>query len=284
MTMKLTVLGSGSPEPHARRASSGYLLEIGQDRILFDCGGGVFDNLVRSGRRPSEITHIFFSHLHSDHMMDYARLVHAAWDEGGRPARVFGPAPIDRITQGYFGSEGVFAHDLRARTEFLPSREVWVARGGTLPRPWPAPEVTEIEPGHSFEGDEWSLTSCEVPHAQPHLQCMAFAVVHGGRKFVYSGDAGICDALEVLVQDADLLLHWCYRLSGETVHPEMAALTPTPADIAQMAERNGVKKLLLTHFRAHVDTESGRDSALADLARHFSGEGGIAEDLTRFRI
>jgi len=88
--MKLTVLGSGSPEAYIRRASTGYLVEIGTDRILLDCGGGVFDNLVRSGRLPSDITHLFLSHLHTDHMMDYARLVHAAWDEGAPPLKVWG--------------------------------------------------------------------------------------------------------------------------------------------------------------------------------------------------
>lgn len=88
--MKLTILGSGSPEAYLRRASSGYLVEVGPDRILFDCGGGVFDNLLRSGRLPSDVTHIVFFHLHSDHMMDYARLVHAAWDEGGAPIKCSG--------------------------------------------------------------------------------------------------------------------------------------------------------------------------------------------------
>ena len=68
--MKVTVLGSGSPEAYARRASSGYLVEVAGDRLLFDCGGGVFDNLLRAGHRPSKIDHLFFSHLHSDHMMD----------------------------------------------------------------------------------------------------------------------------------------------------------------------------------------------------------------------
>lgn len=68
--MRLTILGSGSPEAYARRASSGFLLEVGQDRILFDCGGGVVDNLIRSGRLPKNVTHLFFTHYHSDHMMD----------------------------------------------------------------------------------------------------------------------------------------------------------------------------------------------------------------------
>lgn len=43
------------------------------------------------------------------------------------------------FTEGYFGPEGVLSHDLRARTELLPSLEVWKARGGTIPRSWPAP-------------------------------------------------------------------------------------------------------------------------------------------------
>ena len=174
--MNLTILGSGSPEAYIRRASSGYLVEVGTDCILFDCGGGVFDNLLRSGRQPSDITHIIFTHLHSDHMMDYARLIHAAWDEGGAPLKIYGPAPIRQITEGYFGTNGVLSHDLRARTELPQSQEVWVARGGTLPRPWPAPEIHEIRAGNRIEGNGWCIDSATAPHAQPFLECMAFAL------------------------------------------------------------------------------------------------------------
>lgn len=277
--MKLTILGSGSPEAYARRASTGYLLETGRDRILFDCGGGVFDNLLRAGLRPSDITHLFFSHLHSDHMMDYARLVHAAWDEGGAPLRVFGPPPIARITQGYFGPDGVLSHDLRARTELVPSQEVWKARGGTLPRPWPAPQVTEIPTDFAFGGDGWRLTACEVPHAQPLLQCMAFAVEAEGRKFVYSGDAGQCPALDALARDADLLLHWCYRLDGQAMIPMMERLTPTPSEIAATAKSANVKRLILTHFRVNMDSPENHEAALQALRSGFGEAVSIAEDL-----
>ncbi len=282
--MKLTILGSGSPEAHIRRASSGYLVEIGDDRILFDCGGGVFDNLVRSGRLPSDITHLFFSHLHSDHMMDYARLVHAAWDEGGSPLNVWGPAPIARITEGYFGKDGALSADLYARTELEASREVWVSRGGSLPRPWPRPNVVEIEPGFSHSENGWTLKSCSVPHAQPAFDCMAFSVESQGAKFVYSGDAAMCGELEELSRDADLLLHWCYRLSDETMNPALAKMSPTPADAARMAARAGVRQLMLTHFRVHMDTDEGHRSALADLKRHFNGPSAIVEDLQTFEI
>ncbi|WP_171169394.1 MBL fold metallo-hydrolase [Ruegeria sp. HKCCA0370] len=282
--MKLTILGSGSPEAYVRRASSGYLLEVGNDVILFDCGGGVFDNLLRSGCSPSDITHLFFTHLHTDHMMDYARLVHAAWDEGAAPLKVFGPPPIAQVTEGYFGPGGVLSHDLRARTEFVPSQEVWKARGGSLPRPWPTPQVQEIEPGFSYERKDWLLTSCEVPHAQPFLSCLAFSVQSEGKKFVYSGDAGLCDDLSALAKNADLLLHWCYRLDGEPAHPMMANLTPSPFEIASNAHSNGVKQLLLTHFRVHMDSEPSHTAALNNIKSVFQGAFGIVEDLQEYTL
>ncbi|MDA4848510.1 MBL fold metallo-hydrolase [Hoeflea poritis] len=282
--MKLTVLGSGSPEAYIRRASSGYLLEVGEDKILFDCGGGVFDNLVRSGRLPSDITHLFFSHLHTDHMMDYARLVHAAWDEGAKPLLVWGPKPIARQSELLFGREGVLSPDLIARTELAPSQQVWVARGGTLPRAWPSPQVTEISPGFAFEGNGWMLKSCEVPHAQPAFDCMAFSVESGDKKFVYSGDAGICDPLRKLARDADFLLHWCYCLTGEEVHPAIKQNSPNPAEIAQMAESSGVKRLLISHFRIHMDTEEGHERTRNDLEANFNGPASVAEDLEVYEI
>ena len=282
--MKLTVLGSGSPEAYARRASSGYLLEAGEDRILFDCGGGVVDNLIRSGRLPKDITHLFFTHYHSDHMIDYARLVHAAWDEGGAPLKVFGPKPIVEITEKIFGPDGFLNHDLRARTELEQSQQVWVARGGTLPRPWPAPQVTEVAAGFTYEGDNWKLLSATATHAQPFLDCLGFPVVSDGKKLVYSGDTGINPEMTELCREADLLLHWCYRGSGEELHPVMMDICPDPGEVADMAQSVGVKRLFLSHFRIHMDSEEGHQKALADMQTRFAGESGIVEDLDTFEI
>jgi len=282
--MKVMLLGTGSPEAYVRRASAGFLVEAGADRILLDCGSDVVDRLLQAGRLPSDITHIIFSHLHSDHMMDYARLVHAAWDEGGRPIKVFGPSPITEISEKLFGPDGVFSHDLQARTELPPSQAVWQARGGSLPRPWPAPDVTEISPRETIEGDGWRLTSCPVPHAQPILTCMALRIDAGGKSVVYSGDAGHNAAFETLCGGADLLLHWCYRLTGDERYPALVPLTPTPVEIAGLAERAGVKRLVLTHFRVQMDADGVHEKVLADLAANFSGEASIAEDLDEIQI
>ena len=282
--MKLTILGSGSPEAYARRASSGYLIEIGKDRILLDCGGGVVDNLIRSGRLPRDITHLFFTHYHSDHMMDYARLVHAAWDEGAPPLKVFGPPPLVEITQGYFGRNGVLSNDLRARTKLPQSQQVWVARGGTLPRPWPAPELTEIQPGFTYQSDGWQLSCAQATHAQPILECLGFAIESEGKKFVYSGDTGINPDITELCRDADFLLHWCYRGTGEQLHPALQEFAPDPIEIADMARSANVKRLYLTHFRIHMDSDDGHQKAEAALVERFGGKASVVEDLDVFDI
>ena len=280
--MKLTILGSGSPEAYDRRASSGYLIETGPHKILLDCGGGVMDNLLRIGLLPKDITHLFFSHLHSDHMMDYARLVHAAWDEGAAPLQVFGPAPIAEITRRYFGPEGALAFDLVARTELPQSQEVWVARGGTLPRPWPAPDVTEIDAGFAMDFDGFRIEAAMATHAEPFLTCLALAVEADGKRFVYSGDTGICDSVRNLCQDADFLLHWCYRLASDQSSEAMKSTTPNPVEIFEMASVAGVGRVGLTHFRKHMDRDFDPAVLEGDLARKLMAC--VVEDLDRFEI
>ncbi len=282
--MKITCLGTGCPEPNQLRASSGYLVEVGQDTILLDCGGGVFDRLIQTGRKPSDITHLFFTHLHSDHMMDYARLVHAAWDEGGKPLKVFGPAPIASITEKLFGRDGVFATDLIARTENAGSQEVWIERGGSLPRPWPAPEINEVEPGFSYEANGWTLTSCTAPHAQPQLECMAFRVDASDLSFVYSGDSALCNQVENLAQDADLLIHWCYRLSSDVSSKFIRKMSPDPIEIGKLAARCNVGRVLVTHLRSSMDTNDIHRQIRSELRNHFSGPADIAEDLIEINL
>jgi ribonuclease Z len=279
--MKITLLGTGSPEAHARRASSGCLVETAGERTLIDCGGGVFDRLLAAGLRPSDLDRLVFTHLHSDHMMDYARLVHARWDERGADLPVWGPAPIAEITGRFFGPEGAFAFDLAARTGLPQSRAVWVARGGALPRPWPAPAVTEVATGFSRDG----LTAFEVPHAQPYLTCLGWRIEAEGRVVVHAGDSGHNDALRAACRGADLLVHWCYRLSHEPLpDPAFAATTPGHLETARMAAEAGVKHLVLTHFRGHHDAPGVLDRARAEAQAVFPGRLTMAEDLTEITL
>ena len=59
-----------------------YLVDTGKDLIVLDHGPGAHHRLLEAGRKSTEVTHAFFTHLHYDHCMDYARLVLQRWDVG----------------------------------------------------------------------------------------------------------------------------------------------------------------------------------------------------------
>lgn len=57
--MKLTVLGSGSPEAYVRRASSGHLLEISGQRILLTAAVVSWTGCYKRGFSPLTSTFCF---------------------------------------------------------------------------------------------------------------------------------------------------------------------------------------------------------------------------------
>ena len=79
MAMKITLLGTGNPAPSLKRMGSGYIVEIADDVIVFDHGPGSHHRLLQTGKRASDVTHTFFSHLHYDHFVDFPRQVRLAF-------------------------------------------------------------------------------------------------------------------------------------------------------------------------------------------------------------
>lgn len=68
--MKLTILGSGTCVPYARRGSSGYAIELEGASMLLDCGSGATRSLARAGINYLGIDCLFLSHFHPDHTGD----------------------------------------------------------------------------------------------------------------------------------------------------------------------------------------------------------------------
>ena len=82
MTIALTLIGTGTPAPLAHRAGSSYLAEVGGQKLLFDCGPGSVRRLLEKGERLTEIGHLFLTHLHYDHCVDYGYFTLTRWDQG----------------------------------------------------------------------------------------------------------------------------------------------------------------------------------------------------------
>ncbi len=281
--MKLTLLGTGTPTPSLKRASSGYLIEIGGDVILMDHGPGSHHRLLEAGKRAVDVTHVFFSHLHYDHCSDYVRLLLTRWDQGADripELKVYGPPPIRRMTGLLFGDDGAFAPDINARIKHQGSIDIFVARGGTPPRRWPAPAITELKAGDTVQGEGWTLKVAPASHVQPYLECYAYRLDSAEGSVCYSGDSGgVAPALIELARGCDVLIHMNHYFSGTEPTDIYRVVCGNHEDVAQVAQAAGVKTLVLTHFLEQIDQPGLREHIVREIAKTYHGHIVWGEDL-----
>lgn len=286
--MKLTLLGTGTPTPSLKRQSSGYLVEIGTDKIVMDHGPGAHHRLIESGHRAVDVTHVLLSHLHYDHCMDYPRLVLQRWDMAASKApelKVFGPPPLKRMTEQLFGRDGVFWPDIHARTENQISLDIYVARGGVLPRRPPYPEVREILPGDVIEEKGWRATVARASHVQPQLECCAFRIDAAEGSLCYSGDSGgVCEDVIGLARGADVLVHMLHFMTGTEPSAAYRQGCGSHIDTAHVAQAAGVKTLVLSHMLEHIDRPGRRERILYEMSMIYDGTIIWGEDLMEIDV
>lgn len=273
--MKLTLLGTGTPMPSLERASSSYLLEIGDDLIMFDCGPGSYQRFLETGRSFNEITHLVFSHFHYDHCADFAAIALTRWDHlagAGDELKVYGPLHVKNFVEKLFGDEGAFAPDQDARTLHEASLGFFQARGGTATRARIAPVVTELQSDDSVKGDGWMLQAVEVPHAQPYLQCLGFRVDTETQSFCYSGDSSYTEAFIALAKDCDVMVHMCHRISGTELNKGALRSSAGHMDVAKIAAKAGAKKCVLTHLSEQMNVPGLPEKLINEIHTVYGGD------------
>ena len=253
---RLILLGTaGASNPKATRAGFSNAVVVGDVAYIVDCGEGVHRQAWRSGismhpdRRPaggSTVRSIFFTHLHSDHVIDYINLMLGFWPttrvdvfgpgEAGLPIPVFPPdrvvpvlfpdAPtpgIRVLTQKLFEA---FAYNINVRiadearkdvTANVFVHEVGVAHDGYVPDIDLAVVASgasihtaapPMEPVEIYPLDENGVrvTAILVQHA-PVFPAFAYRFDTPSGSAVFSGDTGPCDNVVRLAQGADYLVH-----------------------------------------------------------------------------
>lgn len=285
--MRIRLLGTGTPTPSLRRMSSGYLVETGERRILFDFGPGAYHRLLEAGVKPVQVTDVFFTHLHYDHCLDYIRLLMTRWDQGaGRipELNVYGPAHTAKMTELIISENGIFGPDLAARTELPMSQAVYVARGGTLPRAKPRPIVKELKGGDTVTGPGFTVKARAVIHAQPILECFGYRLEASGASFAYSGDAGPCKAMEELARGADVLVHMCHSISGSALNAEFEKCNGGHLEVARLAQAAGVRNLVASHISEQMDVPGVRERLIREMSEIYRGNLFFGEDLMEIPV
>jgi ribonuclease BN (tRNA processing enzyme) len=285
--MRIRLLGTGTPTPSLARMCSGYVVEVGNDVIVFDHGFGAHHRLLELGIPATKVTHFFCSHLHYDHMGDYPRLLLTRWDQGaGRipELKVYGPPPIAQVTQALFQEGGAFYPDLVARTEHMCSVSIYHARGGVGERAKPAPIVKEMRPNETVGENGWSVKAVGVAHFGPQLISYGFRLDTPEGAFVYSGDSGPCASMEKLSSGCDVLVHMCHYLSGTELCPEFAESCMGHRELARLGEKAGVKTLVISHVTEQIDQPGVRERVLREMGEIYKGNLVFGEDLMEIPV
>ncbi|HEV8308373.1 MAG TPA: MBL fold metallo-hydrolase [Methylomirabilota bacterium] len=273
--MRGYILGCGTPTPTAERYGSSYVLQLGDQYVMFDCGPATTYKLVKAGLVPTRVDYLFFTHHHFDHDVDYPAFLLTRWDQSvGREAvlQVFGPRPTEALTRGILDEkEGIFAHDWIARVNHPLSLNAYRRRGGVLPRKPPVVHARDVGPGQLVRGKDWEVRAAPAEHVQPWLDSLAHRVDSSQGSVVITGDTRPCASVVELARGADVMLCVCVFVQEDIDGtPEADAMCGSTA-AARMAQEAGVGTLVLVHQSQSLEEPGNMERALRDIGRVYDG-------------
>ncbi len=279
MATRLILLGTkGGPRPTPQfRGAPAQVILIDGVPYVIDCGSGVADKLVLAGVKLPDLRHVFVTHHHSDHVLDYGNLLLLAW-AAGLKTRVdsWGPPPLIGMTRLAFALNQV---DI----------EVRIANEG---RPDPRPLVVAhefAEPGMVMEDERVRVTAAIVPHG-PIKPAFAYRFDTADRSIVISGDTAYSQTLIELACGADVLVHEAIYVpaierllarnpSAVNLRQHLLLGHTTPEDAGRVATAAGVKMLVLSHLVPGDDPAVTDEIWLAEARRTYAGPIVVGRDL-----
>lgn len=247
-SINLTILGSGTLVPNGSRSSAGYFVELPDARIMLDCGAGTVHALARYGLPWEQMTHLFISHFHVDHAGEIASLLfafrHGMKTNRVEPFTIAGPRGLDRVIEGLKLAYGASLFE----TKFPVS-------------------IRMMAPGETLDlGSGSTLSVARTPHTRESL---AVKIESGGHTVCYTGDTGYDDELAHFFNKADLLISECSFFDPREGVPHLSV-----NEVARLASRAGVARLIVTHFYFEVDEAELKN----ELERGYKGEVMIGRD------
>ena len=281
--MRLHLLGSGCPSPSPDQYGSAFVLAVDDDLVLVDCGPATTYKMAKIGLAPKRVEHVFLTHHHFDHNADFPCFALTRWDQCTGvepPLRVFGPPPTVVFVDRLLGEGGAFHDDWRSRLEHPASHACHTQRGGTLPRPAPAVEATDLEPGATVESDAWRVTTSYVHHVEPTLQSLAYRFETGEGSVLFAGDCGDCPELRQLAQGVDSLVVACTHFGRAQTSAAIADVITGTTEVAEIAAEAGACRVVLTHVSPNFSKPGVKEKAIADVAQSYRGEILFPSELT----
>ncbi len=221
--MKIRVLGSGSGMPVLDRYCSAYLIEVDLQFYLIDAGEGVARQLIGQQIDPDQISDVFITHVHSDHLsglfmlLQWMHMTHRQ-----RSLQIYLPQGVLPGFQMVLSNFHIFQEKWPFRFQFQPIAEGIVFRRNGF-------QLSAIPNGHlsgnkniadkaGVGSDSYSFILSEKSH----------------KRVVYTSDVDSLAHLTVHREGVGILISECAHLSVD--------------DVIDFARQSGIPRIILTHI------------------------------------
>ena len=216
--MKVTIIGCDGAYPRVNGATSAYLIEDKNTRVLLDCGSGSISRL-QNHIELRELDGMIISHYHRDHYADlecmqFATMLDTFERKRENPLVIYGPGKEQMLTYKNFCIGKTF----KGKESFNIGNLTFETRLNK----------------HGVESYSIKVTN------------------EDGDCLVYTGDTGYYKELSEFCEDASLLIaeSSCYEYERGRISGHM-----TGGEAATVAEEAGVDTLILTHLPHYGDVE-----------------------------
>jgi len=304
-TLQVYFLGTAGALPTVHRNPACFLVRRGSDTLIFDCGEGAQQQMMRA-QTGFSVDAIFITHWHADHYLGLLGLVQTlAFNGRDEPLRLYGPEGVDEIVH-------VIEHLSTATMRFPVIGRV-LRPGDEVP--FDGYCVRAFATRHGMQSVGFMLVEDGRPGRFDREEAIALGVRPGplfgrlqrgeavtvtvdgeerevrpdqvlgpgrpGRSIAYTGDTRFVDLLRAGVpQGLDLLIH---DATYDDADRERAADVhhATAGEAGEAAARVGARRLALVHLSSRYTSSSAH---LRDAAAVFSGEVLVPDDLTMLEL
>src|SRR5215467_9747849 len=192
--IKVSLLGTGTPNPIMERFGPSILVQAGGETLLFDAWRGCLQRMTQLNLSYQKINALFLTHLHSDHIVGLPDLWLTGWltSRRGVPLSVFGPTGTGKMVE-YL--QKAFEYDIKIRVEDDKASP----EGSRL-------SVNEIQEGVIYEKNGVKVIAFEVDH-YPIVPAFGYRIEYNRHSVVLSGDTRYSENLIKYAKGADVLIH-----------------------------------------------------------------------------
>ena len=268
MDLDLVLLGTAASAPTAQRAPAALLVRRGGERLLVDCAEGTQRQLLRSQVGLPELTDIFLTHFHADHILGLPGLLKTFALRGrDLPLAIHGPPGLERTMATLRAIYGRLSYPVQL-VELEPGdslrRDGYELRAFALDHGVAAIGYALVEDERPGRFDPAAADRLGVPNgpargALQHGQAVTLddgtrihprevvGETRPGRKLVLAGDTAPSAAVVAAAEGADVLVHEA-TFSEEERERAVETRHSTALDAARVGLAAGVKLLVLTHL------------------------------------